>query len=59
MLLPNFTPLLFLQSKTINKHISVYGKTGTKTLRLGIFRDWDLQHFVSRIKVPTAFGLFF
>lgn len=57
-LVPIFTPLLTLQYNRINRHISVYGEMGTKTLRLEIFkRDWDLSTLLIRLKylVPLDF----
>ena len=59
MLVPNFILLLTLQNNRINRHISVYGKMGTKTLRLGIFkRDWDLSTLLVTLRYLFFFNIY-
>lgn len=59
MLFPSFTPLLTLQNNIINRHTSVHGKIGTKTLRLGILKSgWDLSTLLLRLRYLLPLDFF-
>lgn len=56
---PGFTPVLNLQNNRINRYISIYGKMGTKTLRLGIFKtDWGLSSLLVRSGYLVTLDIF-